>query len=132
MAQLAALRRTEEELARIRGLVAERASAGNDPTALQDVGARLFREISQATHNKVCVLLFNTVERISARLRQVVDHQTSTFAESQEVLERLVDAFTRRDPALAELVVVRYLQAINRELGLRGLDAYPLHLPPIE
>lgn len=131
MVQLAALRRTDAQLDCIRSLVAERATLEQDPEGLHEVGTRLFREISQATSNKVCELLFNTVERISGRLRAAVDLQASTFSETQDVLERLVDAFERRDPALAELVVVRYLQSINRQLGLENASAHPTHLPPL-
>ncbi|HOZ46689.1 MAG TPA: GntR family transcriptional regulator [Candidatus Hydrogenedentes bacterium] len=128
MVQLASVRRSEEELAHIRRLVEERETLERDSEALSDVTVGLFREIAYATHNQVCQLMFNTVQRISLRLRTLVDLQFLTFEESQSVFRRLVDAFEHKDAAMAELVVIRYNQAVERSLNLGLVSTEFVHL----
>jgi GntR family transcriptional regulator, transcriptional repressor for pyruvate dehydrogenase complex len=130
--RLAAVRRTPDELEHIRTLLGERAARREDPPGIADITLQLFREIAFATHNQVCHLMINTVDRVSIKLRAMVDTQVIQFAQSQEVFERLLDAFERRDDAMAELVVIRYLEAIEKAFALEPapLGLLPLGAPP--
>lgn len=116
--RLAAVRRTEEEFQTVKALVAERAKYPNDPNESAKVTARLFHQIAYATHNQVFQLMFNTVEQASVRLRTLVDIPTLGFEQSQDVFVRIVDAFERKDAVMAELIVVRYIEAIEKALSI--------------
>jgi len=114
MVQLAAVRHTDEELRRLRELLDERAAMIENPERLNELSRQLFQEVARATHNQVCVLLFNTVERVALKIRTLVDLPVVGFEQSQQVFERILDPFAQRDSALAELVVLRYVQASAR------------------
>ncbi|MBP8129728.1 MAG: FadR family transcriptional regulator [Candidatus Hydrogenedentes bacterium] len=118
MVRLAALRRTDAELARFGGLVAERRDAAADPALENEVTLQIFREIARATHNQICQMLFNSVERVTRRLRALVDLPTVSFEQTQKIFERLEEAFRQRDPALAEITVIRHVDATFRAFGL--------------
>lgn len=118
--RMAALRRTADELTEVERLVAVRRGARDLPDLLEETTARLFHVIAYATHNQICHLMFNTVEKVSFKVRSYVDTYIPGFESTQEVFERLVDAFQRRDPAQAELTILRYgesLEDIFREAG---------------
>lgn len=126
--RLAAVRRTDEELERIRGLVTERKQLRGDEAALTAITLRLFNEFARATHNQICQFLFNTVDEVSMRLRSIIDLPVLGFDQAQDIYERIVDAFDRKDSVLAELVAVRYQEAIQSALGGRVQPASMLHL----
>ena len=128
MVQLAAQRRTDEEMARLRSLVEDRARAKGDSLAIAAATLQIFREIAYATHNQLCQLLFNTVQWISIKLQTMADLQSHTFAEGQTVFERLADAIERRDAALAELVIIRFLEDVEKRLALEPAPRAMLHL----
>jgi DNA-binding FadR family transcriptional regulator len=121
MVQLAAVRHTDEELRHLRELLDERAAMRDDPERLNELSRQLFQEVARATHNQVCVLLFNTVERVSLEIRTLVDLPALGFEQSQQVFERILDAFAQRDSALAELVVLRYVQASARGVSTEAI-----------
>jgi GntR family transcriptional regulator, transcriptional repressor for pyruvate dehydrogenase complex len=128
MVRLAALRRRPEEMDCIRELIAEREACLEDETRTAELTLALFREIAQATHNQLCVLMFNTVQRISMRMRDLVDIQTISPAESQEVFRRVGDAFERQDAALAELTVIRYIQSVEKAFAMTASDSGLLYM----
>jgi GntR family transcriptional repressor for pyruvate dehydrogenase complex len=128
--RLAAVRRTEEELKAIKQLVKQQEKFRKDSQGLAEITRELFRQFTDATHNRVCQGLFTTVERISAELLALVDLTTIDFDQRQKAYERVVDAFEEKDPAMAELAVVRYLQALEKALSSDTMPQGLLDLTP--
>jgi DNA-binding FadR family transcriptional regulator len=116
--RLAATRRTEEELARIRQLIEERSRCKENPERLVELAGSLFHEIAYAGHNVICQLMFNTVEQASLKLRTIIDYPVLGFEQGQDIFERLLDAFERKDGDLAELIGIRYVEAVQKVFNL--------------
>jgi GntR family transcriptional regulator, transcriptional repressor for pyruvate dehydrogenase complex len=116
VARLAAARRTDEQLAAIKALVEERRSAWGDSERLATVNHRLFHVIAQATHNRIYELVFNTMGRITIRLGALIDIPLLGFEQTQRQLEQIVDAFEHQDAELADLLVARYIRAVEEML----------------
>jgi DNA-binding FadR family transcriptional regulator len=91
-----------------------RAKVLHDPVPYTEITKELFNCVAAATHNRICQLMFRTVERISMRLRAMIDMPALGVEQSQDVFRRIVDAFERKDPAMAELVIVRYIEAVEQ------------------
>lgn len=122
MVRLAAQRCTEEELQHLKNLLRVRAENEANAEQMDELTRQLFQDIARATHNQVCILLYNTVERVSMRIRTLVDLPVVGFEQSQQVFDRLLDAFSRRDGALAELIVLRYVQTTSKFLSMDALQ----------
>jgi DNA-binding FadR family transcriptional regulator len=114
--RLAAVRRTPEELLGIRKALLERRAHVEDMTRIEEINLRMFRLISQATHNRVYELVFNTMGRISVRLGALIDVPLMGFEHTQTILERIVDAFDHKDEDMADLLVSRYLNSLRETL----------------
>jgi DNA-binding FadR family transcriptional regulator len=119
IARLAASRRTPEEMVEIRKAFLERRLDKDNPARLEGANLRLFQLIAQATHNRVYQLLFNTLGRVYLKLRAVLDIPLMGFEHTEIVMERLLDAFEQQDGEMAELLVTRYLDAIQQNLTVR-------------
>jgi GntR family transcriptional regulator, transcriptional repressor for pyruvate dehydrogenase complex len=132
MVQLAARRRTDDEMAHLRSLVEERAQAKGDTMAIAAATLQIFREIAYATHNQLCQLLFNTVQWISIKLQAMTDIQSHTFDEGQAVFVHLADAIEQRDSTLAELIVIRFLEDVEKRLSLEPAPKGMLYLDDID
>lgn len=115
--RLAAARRTPDELAAIRRLVYERGTCPNNDDRLDELNLGLFRAISDAAHNQVYRLVFNTMGRIYVKLRGLFDAPLLGFEQTQTLFERLLEAFEQQDDAMAELLVFRYTNALRKGLG---------------
>jgi DNA-binding FadR family transcriptional regulator len=127
LVRLAAERRTDEEFAQMRELVKLRETHKDDPEKIADASVKLFRAIAYATHNIVCQLMFNTVEMVSAILRKEIDFPVLGYDLGQDIFERLLDAFERKDDVMAELVVIRYVEAVSMGVSLGGSSSGLLH-----
>jgi GntR family transcriptional regulator, transcriptional repressor for pyruvate dehydrogenase complex len=119
--RLAAVRRSDEELNEIKSLVKERRASEGDSQRLTKVTHELSRKCVRATHNEVFQALFSTVERVSGELLSFIDSSMSDFAEHQTACERLIDAFEHKDPVMAELAELRYLETLERALRLESV-----------
>jgi DNA-binding FadR family transcriptional regulator len=130
--RLAAVRRTDEELVGIRQLVRERRAFMLDNDRASELTLKLFQQIAYAAHNRVYQLMFNTVERLSIELRAMIDVPLLGPEQTQAILERVVDAFDQKDDAMAELVVIRYVEALERALAFQQVPSGLLRmtLPP--
>jgi DNA-binding FadR family transcriptional regulator len=111
-ARLAALHRTTEDIARLRGLIAERNAAGRrgdvDAQIAGDVA--LHRAIGQAAHNPVLIELYeNVVDTVSENVRSNVDLHGGTD-ENEHVA--LVDAIEAQDPQRAEVEAAGFLDEL--------------------
>jgi len=111
-ARLAALHRTPEDIARLRGLIAERNAAGRrgdvDAQIAGDVA--LHRAIGQAAHNPVLIELYeNVVDTVSENVRSNVDLHGGTD-ENEHVA--LVDAIEAQDPQRAEVEAAGFLDEL--------------------
>lgn len=114
--RLAAVRRTPEELLGIRKALLERRAHAGDASRVEEINLRIFRLISQATHNRVYELIFNTMGRISVRLGAMIDVPLMGFEQTQTILERIMDSFDHKDEEMADLLVSRYLNSLKETL----------------
>jgi GntR family transcriptional regulator, transcriptional repressor for pyruvate dehydrogenase complex len=114
--RLAAVRRTPEELLGIRKALLERRAHPDDAARIEEIILRIFRLITQATHNRVYELIFNTMGRISVRLGALIDIPLMGFEQTQAILERIMDAFDHKDEEMADLLVSRYLNSLKETL----------------
>lgn len=126
LAQLAALRATPADLARMRSLAAKVAAADDlDGRELWD--SALHRAIATAAGNALFLALFDVVDRV---------RQDDTWRHVREALrteERLslytaqhdavLDAIERRDPATAEKAMRQHLLALQERLLLQTSGA---------
>jgi GntR family transcriptional regulator, transcriptional repressor for pyruvate dehydrogenase complex len=119
--RLAALRRTEEDVAELRAAVAERALACDDLERLGDVNLRLFHIISRATQNRFYQLAFNSMGRVVVRVRVKIPFAVFNPADAQEALEHIVDAIAEGDAEMAALLANRLVEAVEElAAGLFG------------
>jgi DNA-binding FadR family transcriptional regulator len=111
-ARLAALHRTPDDVARLRGLIAERNTAARrgdvDAQIAGDVA--LHRAIGQAAHNPVLNELYeNVVDTLSENVRSNLDLHGGAD-ESEHVA--LVDAIDAQDPERAEVEAAGFLDEL--------------------
>jgi DNA-binding FadR family transcriptional regulator len=111
-ARLAALHRTPDDVARLRGLIAERNTAARrgdvDAQIAGDVD--LHRAIGQAAHNPVHNELYeNVVDTLSENVRSNLDLHGGAD-ESEHVA--LVDAIEAQDPQRAEVEAAGFLDEL--------------------
>ena len=111
--RLAASHRSDEELEVIKRQAQEWREFRENPQELAQRGNDLYRQFIKATHNRVCLGLFNTLERISAKLFSLADATVIDFEQKQKAIQRLIEALEEKDPMMAEVTVVRHLQALK-------------------
>lgn len=114
--RLAAARRTPEEMAEIRDVFKQGRTRGGGAAALQEANLRMFQLIAQATHNKVYELVFNTMGRVFIKLRALVDIPLMGVEQTEQILARVIEALEHRDEEMADLLVTRYLAAVQQSL----------------
>lgn len=110
----AAARRTPEQMAEIRRLAVERRKYRDHPEKLRRVMEDMFRVIAEASHNRAYMLLHNTAIQAYIQLWQAVDLPHFGPERLDTVTELLVEALDKRDPVGAELVLVRFMEAMQR------------------
>lgn len=115
--RLAATRCSPQELESIRNMVCLRRAHEAGTAQLDEVNQDLFRAIAEAAHNQVYRLVFNTMGRIYVKLRGLYDTPVLGFEQTQTLFERLVEAFEQHDDAMAELLIIRYMDALRKGLG---------------
>lgn len=128
--RLASVRRTEEELQTIKRLVKEQEGYREDSEQLGAVTREIFRLFSQASHNRVCIALSKTLERISMQLLVMVDLPLVDFSQRTKTYDRLVEALEQKDSVMAELVVMRYIETIEKALMMDRQPQGLLHFAP--
>lgn len=122
MVRLAALNHTEAEIAAMRELTRARRGAADKPERALELTSALFEAIAKATHNKLYVMVFNTLGHVLIKLRAEFDIPLLGFEQTQESLERTVEAIGARDPDKAETMAMRQMQAL-REVVFGAADA---------
>lgn len=113
----AALHRSDEDLDTLQRLVETWQGLRNDPARQQELSNEINRQFIKATHNRVCVGLFNTLERISMKLFSLVEATVLDFDQKQKAYHHLIEALEERDPMMAEAAVSRYLRALEEHLA---------------
>ncbi len=108
--QLAARRRTDAERDEMKRLVHKRRLSIDNPSTLDEVSAALYRLIAQASHNQIFVLMFNTMERIIARLRWQFDVPVFGLEQTQEALEKIVDAIAQENAEKAAALAMTHVE----------------------
>lgn len=116
--RLAAARRAPEEMAEIREVFEQRRASRGGTAALEEANLRIFQLIAQATHNKVYELVFNTMGRVFIKLRALVDIPLMGVEQTEQILERVIEALEQRDEEMADLLVTRYLAAVQQSLDV--------------
>ncbi|MDQ4490623.1 FadR/GntR family transcriptional regulator [Sinomonas sp. ASV486] len=118
-AGLAALRRTEEDLATLRGIVAE--------TAVEDEPARRVT-LEAAFHGTIAKASGNQIfEDVLADLREALAHQSETLnlladrqAASDNEHQEILDAIEAGSAERASAAMAKHLAAVDEALGLLG------------
>jgi DNA-binding FadR family transcriptional regulator len=116
-ARLAALHRTPEDVARLRGLIEDRNAARRrgDVDAQIAADVALHRTIGQAAHNPVLTDLYeNLVDALSENVRSNADHYGGV--DEQEHVA-LVDAIEAQDPARAETEAAAFIDVLLADEG---------------
>ena len=111
-ARLAALHRTDDDVVRLRTLLADRnaASRRGDVDVQIATDVAVHRAIAQASHNPVLIELYeNVVDALSENVRDNVDDHGGV-EETEHV--GLVDAIEARDPARAEAEAAAELERL--------------------
>jgi DNA-binding FadR family transcriptional regulator len=112
-ARLAALHRTPDDVARLRGLVVDRNTAMRrgdvDGQIAADVA--IHRGIGQAAHNPVLTELYeNVVDTVSENVRTNLDVKHGRADENEHV--DLIDAIEAQDPRRAEMEAAGFLDEL--------------------
>jgi len=112
-ARLAALHRTPDDVARLRGLVVDRNTAMRrgdvDGQIAADVA--IHRGIGQAAHNPVLTELYeNVVDTVSENVRTNLDVKHGRADENEHV--ELIDAIEAQDPRRAETEAAGFLDEL--------------------
>ena len=126
LVRLAATRRTPEELEEMKKVIAEWRSSRDNPERLEEANLRLFKLITEATHNRVYHLIYNTMGRVFVKLRAAIDIPLLGFEPTEQLLDRLLDAFENCDEDMADLLAARYLETIQQALGLKPATETPV------
>ncbi len=113
----AALHRSTEDLETLQRLVETWQGHRDNAAEQKDLSNEINRQFIKATHNRVCVGLFNTLERISEKLFSLVEATVLDFEQKQKAYHHLLEALEERDPMMAEAAVVRYLRALEEHLA---------------
>ncbi|KPC66913.1 FadR/GntR family transcriptional regulator [Streptomyces chattanoogensis] len=128
-ARHAALRRTDEDLAALRGALAERSRAwdSGDVAAFIDADMRFHRAVAAAAHNDVLAELYEHLsDALRATLQSVVSAPVPDSVRNQYAShEAIVDAIEARDADAAERAALAHLtEAMD---ALRGSGEQPRH-----
>ncbi len=126
--RLTAVRRTEAELEEICEAAAARCRHQDEPDQLAELNFRMYRKIAAASHNQVFEFIFNSTGKTQIRLWQWLDLPLLGFAQSQQVVDRVLEAFEQKDEVLAELVVMRYTEKLLMALEGAGSEQIAKHL----
>ncbi len=105
--RLAALRRSNEDVAELRRIVKEHREALDDPERTSRLDAAFCRVAARATHNRVYQLVFNSFGRALERMRQQLPFFLLNPAQQHQGLERMVDAIADKDDEMAALYLDR-------------------------
>ena len=113
IAQLAAARRTETNLARLRALIDQQTTA--DRSRFLDLDLRFHQELARCTANETVAALAKVTGR---RLERAYDlalrlPEESTAATAIDDHTRIVDAIERRDPERASHAMFRHLRILE-------------------
>lgn len=122
--RLAAVRRTDANMQELRRLLDERKEAAGDPERLSGVSLAFLRAVTQATQNFIYLLISNTMGRFSVQLNSLLS-TTSRLEEGQFYLERLLEAFERRDAETADLYIQRYLETVENRPDVKQATVAP-------
>lgn len=112
--RMAAVKRTEEEMRRLRALLAERERFWGNFDAIMINSLQMLQTIARATHNSIYQLVFNNLGRVVYKLRQSVPLTALEPVIPMEQLARIVEAVERGDPELAALLVLRQTEAAQQ------------------
>ena len=126
LAQLAALRATPADIARMRDLAAKVAAADDmDSRELWD-GA-LHRAIAKVAGNKLFLALFDVVDRVRQdetwrHVREALRTEAQLSLYKSQHID-VLDAIERRDPAAAEKAMRQHLLALQERLMMQNTGA---------
>jgi len=73
--------------------------------------------VVNATHNRVCIGLCTTLERIAVRILSLVDMVMPDSSPKNRIFHRILEALQEKDPVMAELAAIRYLETLDSTLS---------------
>jgi len=112
--RMAALMRTDDEMRKLRTLLAERERYWGNFDAVMTNSLQMLQTIARATHNSIYQLVFNNVGRVAYKLRQNIPLTALAPIIPLEQLAHIVEAVEKGDPELAALLVLRQTEAAQQ------------------
>ncbi len=107
--ELAALHRTEEQLARARVLLSKEQKEGMSPTRALTLDVEFNRLLGEATGNLMYQVVSNLFTKLLHRLGPLYYNDSRDFRRSLETHAQLLDALEARDPLAAQKVLEQML-----------------------
>jgi DNA-binding FadR family transcriptional regulator len=127
LARLAAERRTQQDVVRLREIVQEMAKVPDDPDEVQRLELAFFRAMMRATKNRIFVVLASSMFAIYQGRAHVFREAFQDRTGIRRALERVLGAVERHEPDDAEKAALEYLKKNGkallqaaREHGVRG------------
>ena len=116
LTRLAAERRTEEDLRRLRQVLEELDTVGDEPDEVQRLELAFFRNIMRATKNQIFVTLASSMFAVYLGRAHVFRDAFTDRATIRRTLGRLLDAIGARDAETAEKTAHDYLKKNGKAL----------------
>ncbi|WCK55188.1 FadR/GntR family transcriptional regulator [Aneurinibacillus sp. Ricciae_BoGa-3] len=119
-AYLAAIRRTSEDIKRIRSHLSacDEALEANDKRAYMEYDIKLHQSIIEATHNSVLMDLYeHMTDALTLSVHGLIEI-ISDFHLHQRIHQNLVEAIIESDPNEAAVAVYQYIEKFREELQL--------------
>ena len=111
--QLAAERRTDEDLAALEAVLAEAANEDQPLTSFLDLDVRFHRAIARAARNRLLELPMGAIHLVRPRTNRLLRRHDRAAVRTQHT--RLYEAIRDRDPAAAEAAFHDHASYIARE-----------------
>lgn len=108
--ELAAVQRTDEQLARARALLSKEEAEGMNPARALALDVEFNRLLGEATGNLMYQVVSNLFTKLLHRLGPLYYNESRDFRRSLETHGQLLDALEARDPAAARSVLEQMLE----------------------
>jgi GntR family transcriptional regulator, transcriptional repressor for pyruvate dehydrogenase complex len=121
MSEMAARQRRAADLANLEATVARAMQRGTAAAARQ--AAEFFRQVGEATHNRVLMLTHEPLLQLLApSLRTIIDEVGAARGRIAAAQRRIVDAIRGSDAAGARLWTEKHIRDFRRGFDLAGID----------
>jgi len=110
MAQLAAERATEEDIAVMQAAIERAAKAGGDPEVSGRASVDFHVALAEATHNEVLSLMYRTVRGLYLETARRTQATPASIEDRLRDHRRLLESIQRHDPELASRLMAEHIE----------------------